>query len=89
MLLQSVVTLPILLQCSYFTFYCTVYVTLPFLLHSVVTSPMLLHSVFTYVSVRCMLLYLCYCSVCYVTAQCSYFTYVTVQCSYFTSVTAV
>jgi len=29
-------------QCSYITAYCTVYVTLPFLLHSVVTSTMLL-----------------------------------------------
>lgn len=46
--------------------YCTVYVTLPMLLHSVVALPTLLHSA-------------CYFT--YVTAHCSYFAYVTVQCT--------
>jgi hypothetical protein len=79
-------------ECSYFTCYCTVYVTLPFILHSVVNSPMLLHSVcyFTYVTavyvkllhsvaILHMLLY----SVVTLPMllQCSYFNYVTAQCT--------
>ena len=66
MLMDSVATLHMLLLCSYFACYCTVYVTLPFPLHSVVTSPMLLHSVVTL----------------HMLLQCSYFTYVTAQCCY-------
>jgi len=57
-------------QCSYSTCYCTVYVTLPFLLHSVVTLPMLLQLTLSYCTallfyllLHSQLLYLCYCIV--------------------------
>ena len=66
-----------LLQCSYFTHVTAM--QLLNLCYCTVQLPTLVHGICYFT---------CYCSVRYVTGQCSYFTYVTAQCSYFNYVTA-